>query len=239
MTTVAEPITQQPLEKPAPKPNQLFPSEIEEMQSQDHEVICAEFTSLLRHLFRSDQNANVGGDQAFYWNSEDDNDRVVPDAYLIRNAGKNPRKSWKLWEERAIFPNLSIEFVLEVWSEGNTLLERNRKRRRYELLGAREFFELDREAGLAGLRLIDGHYEVIEPNDANRFQSGALGAEIAFEDGLLRLYRNGARIPTFSEAQAVFEAQLNAERQRAEAEREAKEAALAELEQLKKQLGKA
>lgn len=234
MTTLAEPITQQPLEKPAPKPNQLFPSEIEEVQSQEHFEICARFVTTLVDLFIKDENANVGGDQAFYWNSEDDNERVVPDAYLIRNAGKNPRKSWKLWEERAAFPNLSIEFVLEVWSDVNTLLERNRKRRRYELLGVREFFELDREGGLAGLRLIDGHYEVIEPNDANRLQSDALGAELAFEDGLLRLYRNGKRVLTLAEAQAAFEA----ERQRADAERQAKEAALAELEQLKKQLGK-
>ncbi len=200
MTTTLAPYSPDALEQQQRANHQLFPSEIEEMQSQTHEQICAEFTSMLRRVFESDENANVGGDTGFYWNNQDDRERIAPDAYLIRNAGKTPRKSWKLWEERQTFPNLSIRFVLEVWSDDNKLAERRRKLRQYQALGAQEFFELDSVTGdLAGQRLINGQYETLDATERGGIFSQELQAEITFEDGLLRLYRNGERVLTASE----------------------------------------
>lgn len=217
--------------------HQQFPSEIEEMQSQQHEQICADFTALLRYFFQNDDDANVGGDTGFYWNNQDDRDRIAPDAYLIRNAGKEPRKSWKFWQELARFPTLSVEFALEVWSEDNSLAEKHRKRLLYEQLNVKEFFELDSLTGdVSGMRLQNGRYQRIKANSDRRLFSNSLNAEIAFENGRLCLYQNALKVPAPDELDKSLKAErerAEQERERAEQERLAKEAALAELAELK------
>jgi Uma2 family endonuclease len=253
MTMLAEPTKNESLAKRAAlndlndaeqKLHQEFPSEKKEMQGEIHLDICMNFVMVIKELFALDAKVAAGGDVGFYWNNEDDRHVAAPDAYLVRNAGKEPRKSWKLWEERAAHPNLSIEFLLEVWSDGNSFSHRINKFSRYQLLGAKEFFQLDYlEPVLLGHRLnAQGIYGLIEPNADGRLQSVSLGAEIAFEDGLIRLYRDGKRLLTLAEAQSELgdaEAKLGDAEAKLDAERLAKEAALAELEQLKKQLGRA
>jgi len=134
---------------------------------------------------------------------------------------KRRAKAGSSGKERAAHPNLSIAFLLEVWSETNNLAERSRKLQQYQTLGATEFFELDSQTGdFSGQRLINGQYNVLEPNADGRLQSLSLNAELAFDDGLLRLYRDGRRILTLSEAQAELAT------------------ALAEVERLKKELGR-
>jgi len=188
--------------------HQAFPSEIEDMQSDTHTWICTEFISALRALFSDDPDVAVGGDTGFYWNSQDDRERLVPDAYLIRNATKAPRKSWKLWEEKAKYPNLSIDFVLEVWSEGNLLPEQLEKFAQYQRLGAKEYVQLDVSSNLLfGHRLnADGFYVAVSLNEHGRLPVQSLNAELAYENGLIRLYRNGKKILTLSEAQAELDA---------------------------------
>jgi len=188
--------------------HQEFPSEIEDMQSDTHTWICTEFISALRALFSDDPEVAVGGDTGFYWNNQDDRERLVPDAYLIRNAGKHPRKSWKLWEEKAQYPTLSIEFVLEVWSESNPLPEKLEKFAQYQRLGAKEYVQLDVSSNLLfGHRLnADGFYVAVSLNEHGRLPVQSLNAELAYENGLIRLYRNGKKILTLSEAQAELDA---------------------------------
>jgi Uma2 family endonuclease len=188
--------------------HQEFPSEIEDMQSDTHTRICSYFITTISELFLSDPDVAVGGDTGFYWNNQDDRERLVPDAYLIRNAGKHPRKSWKLWEEKAQYPTLSIEFVLEVWSESNPLPEKLEKFAQYQRLGAKEYVQLDVASNLLfGHRLnADGFYVSIPLNEHGRLPVQSLNAELAYENGLIRLYRNGKKILTLSEAQAELDA---------------------------------
>lgn len=188
--------------------HQEFPSEIEDMQSDIHTWICAEFISALRALFSSDPNVAIGGDTGFYWNNQDDRERLVPDAYLIRNAGKHPRKSWRLWEEKSNYPNLSIEFVFEAWSESNSLPEKLEKFVQYQRLGAKEFAQLDlpTETLFAHRLNADGIYVSIPLNENGRLPIQSLNAELAYENGLIRLYRNNQKILTLSEAQAELDA---------------------------------
>ncbi len=193
--------------KLAPTLHQEFPSEIEDIQSDTHTWICTEFISALRALFSDAPDVAVGGDTGFYWNSQDDRNRLVPDAYLIRNAGKHPRKSWKLWEEKSQFPNLSIDFVLEVWSENNSLPEKLEKFVQYQRLGAKEYLQLDTPTEqLFAHRLNDeGIYVSIPMSEHNRLPLHSLNAEVAYENGLIRLYQNGEKILTLSEAQAELQ----------------------------------
>jgi hypothetical protein len=175
---------------------------------------------------------NVGGDQAFYWNSEDDRETVCPDAYVIRGIDKSPRDSFKLWEERQKFPTLSIRFVLEIWSKGNPMSERFKTYDAYRFLDVAEYLEVDLIFNELFLhRKTNNHYITIEPNDKGRIFSLELNAELALEDGLLRLYRNGEKIPTAFEAQQkIAEMESLLAKERAEKERLQKE-----LEQLKSQ----
>ncbi|MFQ3598955.1 MAG: Uma2 family endonuclease [Chloroherpetonaceae bacterium] len=194
--------------KRATQLHQEFPSEIEDTQSDMHTSICTEFISTLRALFSSAPDVAVGGDTGFYWNSQDDRNRLVPDAYLIRNAGKHPRKSWKLWEEKSQFPNLSIDFVLEVWSESNPLPEKLEKFVQYQRLGAKEYLQLDvpTEQLFAHRLNDDGIYVSVPMTEHNRLPLHSLNAELAYENGLIRFYRNGEKILTLSEAQAELDA---------------------------------
>ncbi len=187
--------------------HQEFPSEIEDMQSDTHTKICSYFITTLFELFLNEPDVAVGGDTGFYWNSQDDRNRLVPDAYLIRNAGKHPRKSWKLWEEKSQFPNLSIDFVLEVWSEHNPLPEKLEKFVQYQRLGAKEYLqlELSTEHLFAHRLNDDGIYVSIPISEHNRLPLHSLNAEVAYENGLIRLYRNGEKILTLSEAQAELQ----------------------------------
>lgn len=181
------------------------------MQSDTHTWICTEFISALRALFSEDPDVTVGGDTGFYWNAQDDRDRLVPDAYLIRNAGKHPRKSWKLWEEKSLYPTLSIDFVLEVWSDSNSLPEKLEKFVLYQRLGAKEYLQLDTPTDtLFAHRLNhDGLYTAIATNEHGRLPLHSLNAEVIYENGLIRLYRNNQKILTLSEAQAELDALRN------------------------------
>ncbi len=190
------------------------------MQSQAHQCLFSEFTLQLMQLFADEPMVNVGGDQAFYWNSEDDRESVCPDAYLICGIDKTPRDSFKLWEERQKFPTLSIRFVLEIWSKGNPMSERFKTYDAYRFLDVAEYLEVDLLLNELLLhRKANNHYLTIEPNDKGRIFSQELNAELALEDGLLRLYRNGEKIPTAREALQLL-AQAQAEKERLQKELE-------------------
>ncbi len=206
--------------------HQLFPSDIKEMQNQKHQQIFSFFTVMLATLFKDTPNINVGGDQAFYWNSDDDRFCIAPDAHLIRGIDNTPRSSFKLWEEKAAAPDFSIRFVLELWSKGNPFTERYEKYETYTMLGAAEYFEFDTTYDdLIGHRMNkNGRYDVIKPNPNGRIYSQELDAEIIYEDGLLRLYRNDKKVLTASEAQF--------ELQKAQSELQAKEEEIARLKKL-------
>jgi hypothetical protein len=227
MQIVTEPVVQT-----ADRFHKEFPFERKEMQSQAYQRLFSEFTVQLMQLFADEPMVNVGGDQAFYWNSEDDRETVCPDAYVIRGIDKSPRDSFKLWEERQKFPTLSIRFVLEIWSKGNPMSERFKTYDAYRFLDVAEYLEVDLIFNELFLhRKTNNHYITIEPNDKGRIFSLELNAELALEDGLLRLYRNGEKIPTAFEAQQkIAEMESLLAKERAEKERLQKE-----LEQLKSQ----
>ncbi|MBC8042559.1 MAG: Uma2 family endonuclease [Rhizobacter sp.] len=179
--------------------HQLFPFEQKEMQSNLHYTVCSEFTTMLRAQFKDDADANIGGDQAFYWNAKDDRDVICPDVYLVRGIGNGLRSSIKFWEEE----KMSMRFVLEVWSKSNSAAERYEKYERYAELGVSEYAELDTERSeLTGHRLNErGRYTVIQPQDGKVFFA-ELGLSVVYENDLLRLYRNDEKVLTASESAA-------------------------------------
>ncbi len=184
--------------------HQQFPFEKKEIHNKRHYAISASFTESLTVMFATVPDVCIGGDQAFYWNREDDRDFVCPDAYLIRGADNSDRASFKLWEEVAKYPKFRIAFVLEVWSHANPIWERYEKFETYRDLGVAEYLEFDPETNALNLFRLDERkrYKHVAPSETGELRSVELGAEIKCEDGLLRLYRNGEKVLTAKEANA-------------------------------------
>ena len=91
----------------------------------------------------------------------------------------------------------ALDFALEVASPTTGVVDYTDKRRDYERFGVREYWRFDPSGGrfhdapLAGDKLVDGGYraiEIVEEPDGRRWgYSEALGLELWWDDGMLRL----------------------------------------------------
>ena len=143
------------------------------------------------------------------------------------------------------------DFVLEIASATTGGTDYTAKRRDYEAYGIPEYWRFDpsggeyHDAALAGDRLVDGAYQLIEIEwlDGNRCRgySEFLGMYVCWEYGELRWYNPGTQSYLRTHADDVERAdQAEAERDRAEAEREreaaARREAEAELDRIRKRI---
>ena len=124
------------------------------------------------------------------------------------------------------------DFVLEVASESTAEVDVGDKRRDYAALGILEYWRFDETgehhgARLAGERLVDGEYVAMDieelPGGSLQGYSAALGLNLRWERGELVFYDPGTGRPI---------ATLEDERDRANAEREARAAAEARVREL-------
>ncbi len=172
-----------------------YPEEIKIPQGEKNNNICTQLREFLKVLFDDVPNRHAGGDVFFYY-EEETQKSFSPDAYLLETTNKSPRKSFKFWEEK-----INLRFVCEVWSEANKEVERLQKFAFYQnFLKVPEYVELTVDDRFYAYRLEGNDYVPIEPNADGRYMLHELGAELAFEDGLIRVYRDGKKIPTLKEA---------------------------------------
>lgn len=176
---------------------QDYPVEEKLGQGRKHELRFTELLSFLRVLFENEPGVIVGGDRFIYYEKGNRRKVVAPDAFVIRGYEGEEPDAFKIWEKP-----IDLRFACEIWSGQNSEAERLRKFGVYQdILKAREYAELTREEKLYGYRLNEeGEYEQVEPNEHGRLAMRELGAELAFEGGLIRVYRDGKKIPTLSEA---------------------------------------
>jgi Uma2 family endonuclease len=160
-------------------------------------------------LFRDDPNVFVAGDLLWYPVEGDNLTRVAPGVLVAFGRPKGYRGAYLPWREDDIAPQV----VFEIRSPGNRLGEMLRKRDFYERHGVEEYYLYDPDRfDLTGwIRAEDGNLRLLET--INGWISPRLGIRFeAPEDAPMILYRpDGQRFLTFIE--------LEAERQRAEAER--------------------
>ncbi|MBC8043526.1 MAG: Uma2 family endonuclease [Rhizobacter sp.] len=176
----------------------IYPSNVKMPQGEKHHDICLNILLFLQVMYGDDETMHAGGDIFCYYIKGNPRKSFAPDAFVIRGIDKKPRKVFKLWEEP-----LDFRFALEVWSDSNTELEKRQKFALYQdTVRALEYAELDEDTGkLTGYRLNeDGLYEEITPESNGRMNFNELDAELCYEGDLLRLYRNGEKIPTLAEA---------------------------------------
>ncbi len=173
-----------------------------------------------------------------------------PDVFAVV-GGVEPRKRkvWASWLEGGRLP----DFVFELQSASTADVDVGEKKQLYaEVFKTREYFHYgpdDPELGehrdvLVGLRLTpDGVYEPIEPDERGWVRSEVLGLYLGRWDGRydreddrwIRLYdARGRLIPTAAERMQRLKEEAE---KRAEAERQQKEAAMAEVSRLRKLLG--
>ncbi len=182
----------------------------------------------------------VSGNTFLYY--EEGNRRAVvsPDCYVTFGLPRSailPHNSYFTWHLGRV-----PDFVMEIGSESTARADLGRKRDLYASLGITEYWRYDptpdsRHYGepLVGERLEDEEYVRIDvrpgPDGMIRGRSSALGLDLCWDEGQLRLYDpvRDIWVPDYFElrdAQAEAEARLAKER----AARQAAEARMAEME---------
>lgn len=210
--------------------------------------------SALTYYFRSVADVYVGANMLMYYEEGDPTQFVSPDVFIVKGVAKLDRRTFKLWQERAV-----PAVIFEITSKSTRYQDIANKRGLYEYLGVREYILFDPldeylEPRLQGFRLGEQSYEPVAPEADGTLYSVELDAVLAADGNLLRVIdaRTRETVPTFDEAMdqrqnEAERAQAEAERAEAEAERavaEAKRATRAEeelarlraeIEQLRKQ----
>lgn len=175
----------------------------------------------LLYRYRNDPNTYVSGDLLVYWVEGDPRRSVAPDAFVAKGCPMHRRRTFKVWEEPAP-PTVAIE-VTSLSTKRNDEVEKPRK---FAEIGIAEYFLFDPTRDylnppLRGYRLDGEEYVPIEPDARGRLACQELGIELWLDDDDLVLFDavTGAPLPT-----------------EAEAERDAREAAEAEIARLRRLL---
>jgi Uma2 family endonuclease len=178
----------------------------------------------LEILFASRNDVFVAGD--LLWYPVQGNNKIcqAPDILVVFGRPKGDKGSYKQWEENNIPPQV----VFEILSPGNRTKEMLNKLFFYQHYGVEEYYIYNPETvDLTGLlRSEEGKLEVIQ--EINNWVSPRLKIRFEITENTLEIYRpDGQKFLTSVELDQLREQ----ESQRAEHERQQKEAALLELEQ--------
>jgi Uma2 family endonuclease len=159
-------------------------------------------------------NFYISGNLTVYYNEQQLKKRDFrgPDIFVVLDAEKRDRRSWAIWEEGGKYPNV----VIELLSSSTATVDRGAKKDLYrDVWRVPEYYWFHPETmEFAGFRLMGGTYAEITPTDSGRLPSEQLGLELGIYNRQLRWFStDGDLIPLPEEA----------EYQRAEQERQAKE----------------
>jgi Uma2 family endonuclease len=181
----------------------------------------------LEILFASRDDVFVGGNLLWYPVEGSVKTRQAPDVMVVFGRPKGDRGSYKQWQENNIAPQV----VFKILSPGNRTPEMINKSLFYQRYGVDEYYVYDPDTlELSGFLRSQNSFAAIE--EMNGWVSPCLG--IGFQltpDNLEIYYPDGRKFMTSVELDQLREK----ESQRAEKERQEKEAALHELEQQKQQ----
>ena len=188
--------------------------------------------------FKNRSDVFVGGDMFVYYEEGNPAAVVAPDVFVVMGAPKrekDPRLSYKLWEEPK-----GPDFVLEVASRSTWAVDRDEKPEVYARLGVEEYWLYDPTgehlaSRIRGMRLSGGRYRDLPPVASRlgvrKLRSAVLGLDVGVDrDGAARLYdpETGKALLGHAEERAAREAaEKRVEREAAarQAESAAREAA--------------
>lgn len=196
-------------------------------ETDKHRHLLFELVEGLKRYYAEDEEVYVTGNLLFYYVEGVPAECVAPDVMVCFGVPKGDRRTYKLWEEKAV-PSV----VIELASHGTSKKDRTEKRELYEYLGVQEYFIYNPEypktlPSLIGYRLTGKEYENLKIKNG-RILSQILGLELVDTGRDLRLFNPQTEkfLPSFAE---LADAEERAEN--AEAEVEKLKAELAKLKQ--------
>ena len=202
------------------------------LESDLHREQIDSLIRLIRWLFRlgSDRarsDVYVAGNLTVYYSPNQKKSEFFrgPDVFVVLGTDPMPRRSWTVWHEGGLYPNLIVELL----SPSTAEVDRTDKKALYQSVWrVPEYFWFDPVSlEFQGFSLTHGIYEPIVPTTEGWLWSQELGVYLGISTDRLRLFApNGLMIP-FPEEDAEQRADL--EMHRAEREMHRAERAEAKL----------
>lgn len=157
--------------------------------------------SCLDMLWQDRNDFYATGNMTIYYSPEQVKTRDFrgPDFFVVLNTERRSRKSWVLWEEGGKYPNV----IIEILSDSTAKVDRTTKKALYQdVFRTPEYFWFDPETlEFEAFALMNGLYEPIQPNQADRVWSQQLQLFIGIYNSQLRYFTaEGALVPTPIEA---------------------------------------
>jgi Uma2 family endonuclease len=182
-----------------PDATQLYSDE-PEMESSLHYAQLAMLVSSLEWYWRERNDYFIGANLTIYFSRQQLKTRDFrgPDFFLVKGTNNAPRTSWVVWEEGGKYPNLIIELL----SDSTADIDRDIKKEIYQdRFRTPEYFWFSPiTLEFSGLRLQQGKYQGIVPNEQGWCWSEELQLYLGVAQGQLRYFTAaGALIPTLEE----------------------------------------
>ena len=188
-----------------------------EMESDLHLLQIMVLLQCLKGLWRERNDYYAAGNMTLYYSPAmvKNRDFRGPDFLVVKDVENYPRRSWTVWEEGWIFPNL----VIEILSDTTAKVDRTTKKDLYAELGIEEYFWFDPVTlEFVGFSLVNGDYQRIEPDDRGYCWSQTLDLWLGRSNRQLRYFStDGQLIPTPEEE--CDRANLKADREMRRADR--------------------
>jgi Uma2 family endonuclease len=213
-----------------------------------HRDAMMDLIRTLEHFYAGDPTVYVSGNMLMFYEEGNKRRHLSPDVFVTLGIPKRIRDNYLMWEE-----GKGPDLVIEVTSKSTRREDQVKKRDLYrDVLHVREYVLFDPmgeylRPPVQGYRLEDREYVPIEPVDG-RLPSLVTGLHLEAAGTSLRLFSPelGRWLPTEAECIATEARRADeqarradVEARRADAEAEARRAAEAEVDRLRRQLGAA
>ncbi|GAC1346495.1 MAG: Uma2 family endonuclease [Isosphaeraceae bacterium] len=217
-----------------------------------HRQVMVDLIDILQDRYAADPNVYVSGDLLLFYEPGNKRRHVAPDVFVVFDVPKRDHLNYLTWLE-----GKAPDFIVEVTSKTTRAEDQKKKRDLYrDVLRVPEYFLFDPlgdylRPQLQGYRLVDGVYLPIAPI-AGRLPSELIGIHLERSGSSLRLYdpatgrwlltpreraeeSDRARLESMDRERRADRARLEAEERERRSTME-RDAALAELERLKREL---
>ncbi len=104
-----------------------------------HVALLLDLRYVLKDWLRDRPDVYVGANMFLYYEEGNPVRCVCPDLFVAFGVRPGVRRTWKVWEEGGVFPQV----VLELVSEDSKVRDIGEKKGLYELLGADEYYAYD------------------------------------------------------------------------------------------------
>ncbi len=197
------------------------------MESHFHRDQIDLLIRLLRWWWRDRNDVYISGNLTVYYNQEQlkTKDFRGPDFFVVLGTKKKDRKSWVVWGEQGLYPNL----ILEILSDSTKGVDKRLKKDLYQnTFRTPDYFWFDPNTlEFQGFHLVDGLYQAVQPTDQGWLWSQQLELYLGVFEQRLRFFTAQGELISSPEERA------DQERQRAEQERQRAEQAEQEIARLK------